>query len=323
MESSARNLIPLKESTMPEERVRVLLVEDNPGDARLIREMLAGPAYFGATYQLAHAEKLARATQMGSNEHCDVILLDLNLPDSSGLETLASLNETFPEIPIIVLTGLNDAELTLQSVQHGAQDYVTKEECTSQLLARVIHYAIERKRVEAQFKYLATHDPLTGLPNRALFYDRLILATKRTIRSNTGGLNWKAAVMVMDLDNFKEINDSLGHASGDTALRELAPRLRASLRQSDTVARLGGDEFAFVLEGILDQADCMFVAQKIQSALQEPVILQGGQRSLGASIGISIFPDDAREIEVLIKYADQAMYVAKRQRGKVRFHKDS
>jgi len=171
---------------MPEKRIRLLLVEDNPGDARLIKEMLSGPAYFGVTYQLSHVEILSAAVEACSNNHFDVILLDLNLPDSTGLETLASLTALFPQVPIVVLTGLNDAELTMQSVQHGAQDYVTKEECTGQLLTRVIYYAIERKRIEAQLKHLATHDSLTGLPNRALFYDRLGQAVKRTVRKNTG-----------------------------------------------------------------------------------------------------------------------------------------
>ena len=307
---------------MQEKRIRVLLVEDNPGDVRLIKEMLASPAYVGVMYQLSQVEILSVAVQVCSINPIDVILLDLNLPDSTGMETLQSLNGMFPQLPIVVLTGLKDDELTLQSVQHGAQDYVTKEECTSQILTRVIHYAIERKRIEAQLKYLATHDSLTGLPNRALFYDRLGLATKRTIRKNTGGLNWKAAILVMDLDNFKQINDSLGHASGDKVLREVAPRLRASLRQSDTVARLGGDEFAFVLEGILNREDSICVAQKILNSLNEPAIITGGPYPLSASIGISIFPDHAEDPESLIRYADKAMYAAKRQHEHIRFYQD-
>jgi diguanylate cyclase (GGDEF)-like protein len=309
---------------MPKEPIRVLLVEDNPGDARLIKEMLSKPAYSDAAYQISQAGNYAFALQVCSHAAFDVILLDLNLPDSTGLETLEGLNETFPHIPIIVLTGLNDSGLTMRSVQHGAQDYIPKEECTTQLLTRVIHYAIERKRIEAQLKHLATHDPLTGLPNRALFYDRLILATRRTLRKNTGSLNlnWKTAVMVMDLDDFKQINDNFGHERGDRVLRELAPRLRKSLRQSDTVARLGGDEFAFVLEGILDEKDCRFVTQKVLQSFHEPDMIDGGLHPLSASIGISLFPDDSEDIELLIRYADQAMYIAKHQKCQVRFHKD-
>jgi diguanylate cyclase (GGDEF)-like protein len=307
---------------MPKEQIRVLLVEDNPGDARLIKEMLSGPAYFGVTYGLSQTETLNMAIRVCQNNPIDAILLDLNLPDSTGLQTLEDLNGIYPHVPIVVLTGLNDEELTMQSVQHGAQDYITKEECTPQLLTRVIYYAMERKRIEAKLKHFATHDFLTGLPNRALFYDRLNLATKRTVRRNTGGLNWKAAVMIMDLDNFKQINDTLGHESGDKVLREMAPRLRASLRQSDTVARLGGDEFAFVLEGIQDRADAMFVAQKILKSLNEPVIPDAGKEPLSASLGISFFPDDAQDTELLLRYADKAMYAAKRHVDHVRFYKD-
>jgi diguanylate cyclase (GGDEF)-like protein len=305
---------------MPREQIRVLLVEDNPGDARLIREMLANPVYFGVRHLLSEAQSLSMAIPVCKNNPIDVILLDLNLPDSTGLQTLEDLNGMFPHVPIIILTGLNDAELTMQSVQHGAQDYLTKEECTSQLLTRVIYYAIERKRIEAQLKHLATHDTLTGLPNRAVFYDRLGLATSRTVRKNTGGLNWKAAVMVMDVDSFKQINDNLGHASGDRVLRELAPRLRASLRQSDTVARLGGDEFAFILEGIQDRTDCAYVVQKILKSLNEPAILAGRYPPLSASIGISLFPDHAQDIELLVRYADVAMYAAKRRKDHVCFY---
>ena len=126
--------------------------------------------------------------------------------------------------------------------------------------------------------------------------------------------------MVMDLDNFKQINDSLGHESGDKVLREMAPRLRGCLRQSDTVARLGGDEFAFVLEGILDEKDCLFVTQKVLQSFHEPNMIDGGLHPLSASIGISIFPDDSEDIELLIKYADQAMYAAKHQNDHVRFY---
>ena len=302
--------------------IKILLVEDNPGDARLIKELLLGPTYFGANYQPSQVETLRAATQMCTSDRFDVILLDLNLPDSTGLETLTSLNGMFPQIPIIVLTGLNDMELTMQSVQHGAQDYVTKEECTSQLLTRVVHYAIERKRVEEQFKHLATHDALTELPNRILFYDRLNQAIKRTHRKNTGGLNWRVGIAILDLDNFKQVNDHFGHDSGDKVLRELAPRLRACLRQSDTVARMGGDEFAFILESIRDKTDCLLVIQKILDSLNKPTMINihGMDYPLSASIGISFFPSDAENAESLIKYADIAMYAAKYRGDHLHFY---
>lgn len=303
-------------------RVHVLLVEDNPGDARLIHEMLLNETHFGVSYSLLHLASLQAAMEKCSIENFDVILLDMNLPDSSGLATLQSLSSLVPQIPIIVLTGMHDERISFQSAQHGAQDYIMKEECTSHLLTRVIHYAIERKRVEEQLKYLATHDPLTGLPNRTLLFDRLSQSIKHSLRRrNETSARCKMAVMILDMDNFKQINDSLGHDHGDMVLRRLAPRLEACLRESDTVARLGGDEFVFIIEGLLEPDDCQSVAQKIQQSLNSPPILDPAFGLLHASIGISLCPDDAEDIETLIRYADTAMYSAKRQQDQICFYK--
>lgn len=303
--------------------VRILLVEDNPRDARLIREMLSGGAGFGATYRLAHVESLGVAEKLLSQDRFDVILLDLNLPDSGGLDTLEHLNVLNPDTAIIVLTGLSDVHLTAQAVQKGAQDYLVKDELNNQLLMRVIHYAIERKRVQEQLKWQATHDPLTGLPNRALLYDRLAQATKRSLRlKQEADTKWKAAVMLMDLDNFKVINDTLGHEMGDIVPQHVARRLETCLRQSDTVARLGGDEFVLVIEGIQSHADCEAVAQKVVRAIENPPVLQGMNGSLDGSIGISIFPDDAEDFEKLIRYAYRAMYDAKRKGVEIVFYRE-
>lgn len=308
---------------MPPNHLNVLLVEANPGDVRLIREMLAPDKDFGATYQLYNVQSLQEAAAKYVNEEFHAILLDMNLPDSTGLSTIQHLSALVPQIPIIILTGMHDAKLAMQSAQLGAQDYIIKNECSGPLLKRIIHYAIERKAVEARFKFLAMHDPLTGLPNRTLFHDRLT-QTIRHAERNRGGttLKWKAAIMLMDLDNFKLINDRLGHEQGDVILQLTARRLRASLRHSDTVARLGGDEFILIVEGIASQMDCIAVAQKLLRSLDEPVILEGTTISLKASVGISIFPDDAREIETLIRHADIAMYTAKRQHSRISFFQE-
>lgn len=303
--------------------LNVLLVEDNPGDARLIREMLTGAEYFDKAYTLAHVPSLQAAAQSCAREHFDVILLDMNLPDSLGLSTIQRVNTMAPEIPIIILTGMRDERLALEAVQHGAQDYISKDECTASLLKRTIHYAIERKRVQERFKHLAMHDSLTGLPNRDLFYDRLSQAIKHAQRNRMGMSNkWKTAVMLVDLDDFKHVNDSLGHAQGDAVLRLVARRLKFSLRESDTIARLAGDEFLLVLEGIATREDCTLISQKLLETLRKPLVLEGAEFRIQASIGVSIFPDDATDIETLIRYADTAMYAAKRQRIQVCFYKD-
>lgn len=130
-------------------------------------------------------------------------------------------------------------------------------------------------------------------------------------------------IAILDLDNFKQINDRFGHDSGDKVLQELAPRLQGCLRQSDTVARLGGDEFAFVLEDIQDKTNCISVIQKILDSLNKPTMinLNGMDYRLSASIGISIFPNDSDNVETLIKYADMAMYAAKNQGDHFHFYK--
>jgi diguanylate cyclase (GGDEF)-like protein len=306
---------------MATQQINILLVEDNPGDARLIRELLNECQHSGTPYALRHVENLHSAIAVCAGERFDAVLLDLNLPDSTGLATIEQFNIAVSGCPLVVLTGLNDNVVAFECVQHGAQSYVTKNECTPTLLMRAIHYAMERKRVEEEYKHLAMHDSLTGLPNRALFYDRLSQAIRHSVRRQAGlSAKWKTAVMLLDLDNFKSINDTFGHEQGDQVLQQTAQRLKASLRESDTVARLGGDEFILVIEGVSEQEDCLAVTQKILRGLYEPLVLAGMEISLSASIGISLCPDDAEDIETLIRHADAAMYKAKRGKSHISFH---
>jgi len=164
----------------------------------------------------------------------------------------------------------------------------------------------ERKQIEERLRYLAMHDPLTTLPNRELFQDRLDQALARSQRS--GGI---VAVMMLDLDHFKRINDTLGHAKGDLVLKAVAERLKGCVRKNDTVARLAGDEFTFVFEGLSDAQDCFIVAGKILNVLAEPFVLDDRQFLITASIGISLYPTHGEDVESLLKTADIAMYDAK------------
>jgi len=165
----------------------------------------------------------------------------------------------------------------------------------------------ERKQHEEMITFQAFHDALTGLPNRVLFLDRLeqALSQAKRFKERT------PAVMFLDLDRFKRINDTLGHDAGDTLLREVALRLRACVRGSDTVARMGGDEFTVLLPEIANEADAQVVAQKILDAMNEPVLLAGTPMVITTSIGISLFPRDGRDAETLMKHADAAMYQVK------------
>jgi diguanylate cyclase (GGDEF)-like protein len=174
----------------------------------------------------------------------------------------------------------------------------------------IVRDVTERKQVEQKITHLAHHDYLTGLPNRALFLDNLEHAIPLARRGH-----YNVAILFLDLDGFKRVNDTLGHDAGDLLLKEVARRLKALVRNSDTVARIGGDEFTFILNNIGAEENAAAVAQKIIAALSAPVDIKGQACQIGGSIGIAIYPDDAKNYDTLLTQADEAMYLAK-QSGK-------
>lgn len=187
-------------------------------------------------------------------------------------------------------------ELSVSEMVLGGQSY----------FIGIIRDITKRKLAEQKIAHLAHHDYLTDLPNRAMFLNSLehsILLARRS--------NYKVATLFLDLDGFKQVNDRLGHDAGDLLLQGVAERLTGIIRTSDTVARVGGDEFTFVLNNIESDENAALMANKIIVALSEPFDLKGQRCHVGGSIGISIFPDDSKNIEMLIKQADDAMYLAK------------
>jgi len=178
-----------------------------------------------------------------------------------------------------------------------------------------------RKNTEERLRFLATHDPLTGLPNRDLFHDRLSQALMRARRLRTGNEpKHNLAVLLLDLDNFKTVNDTLGHAAGDQVLIIVAERLRVCVRSSDSVARLGGDEFTVLLEGLSDPQHCEMVAQKILDTLSPPILINKSAYEPRASLGISMYPWDGEDGETLLQNADTAMYHAKKKGHSYQFY---
>ena len=282
---------------------KVLLIEDNPGDARLIREMIAEEP--GAAFEIECAERLAQALERLSAGGIGLVLLDLSLPDSLGLETFAKVYVHSPDVPIIVLTGNDDNNLALAAVKRGAQDYLVKGRLDRELLLRSMQYAIERKRYQLQLEHQANYDALTGLPNRTLLNDRL--------RQSVYGqrLRRAVAVVVIDLDHFKFVNSSLGHATGDRLLKAMAERLRGMLRDGDTVARLGGDEFVLILNDQSSEEVIYRAMQRIADELARPLEIDGKELVVTCSAGISLYPQDGPDVETLLKNADAAMYRAK------------
>lgn len=179
----------------------------------------------------------------------------------------------------------------------------------------------EQKLAEERLSYLATHDPLTDVPNRILLQESLNTALRRAHRRREEGReDHKLAVMMLDMDDFKQINDLYGHSTGDQVLQATAQRMRDCLRAGDTLARMGGDEFILVIGELRSPADGALVAQKLIQVISEPYVLDGRCLALSASVGISMYPQDGEEIESLLKYADSAMYRAKEARGCYRFY---
>ncbi|MEA3154265.1 MAG: hypothetical protein QOK44_1854, partial [Betaproteobacteria bacterium] len=288
----------------------VLLIEDNPGDARLLQEMLAEEPV--APFRLHCADRLSRGMEMLSAGKVELLLLDLSLPDSHGLETFAKVYAHSPKVPIIVLTGNDDRALALSAVKAGAQDYLFKGSLERELLVRSMQYSIERKRYQEELEHHANYDALTGLPNRNLLHDRLKQAVfaQRNVHP--------VAVVFLDLDHFKIINEGLGHSQGDKLLATIAERLHATVRDGDTVARLGGDEFVLILNDQTKEDVIFRAMQRILGKVSEPMTIGDQELCITCSAGVSIYPQDGADVDTLLKNADAAMYRAK-ERGRNTF----
>ncbi len=286
--------------------IRIALIEDSPEYALLVRHLLQEE--LGASVVIDHRGSIDEAKTALVDEDLGCVLLDLSLPDATGLEGLRAVRARAPQVPIVVLSGEENEAVALEAVQEGAQDYLVKHQADGHLLGRAIRYAVERKRAELELARQATHDALTGLPNRTLFLDRLRLTLARIERRERA-----CAVLFLDLDRFKAVNDSLGHDVGDQLLVQAAGRLRALVRPSDTVARFGGDEFMVLCDDIENEADAIVVAERIAGSLAEPFQLAGRELYVGASIGIAVAEDRTRPAEEIVRDADQTMYMAKRR----------
>jgi len=256
-------------------------------------------------FRLHCADRLSLGLEHLSAGGTGLVLLDLSLPDSFGLETFTKVYAHSPTVPIIVLTGNDDHMLALTAVKSGAQDYLVKGRLDRELLLRSMQYSIERKRYQQQLEHQANYDALTGLPNRNLLHDRLRQAvySQRNPRA--------IAVVFMDLDHFKFVNDSLGHSVGDKLLKSMGDRLRAVLREGDTVGRVGGDEFVLILNDQASEEVIFRAMQRISAKVAEPIDIDGKELYVTCSAGISLYPQDGPDVDTLLKHADAAMYRAK------------
>ena len=290
---------------------QVLLVEDAPVTAKLTAQMLRkSPTH---RYNPVIASRLDEALVALRTAEFDVIILDLNLPDSSGLDTLATIIALAANVPILVLTATDSDEIGLRAVQLGAQDYLIKGEFNAQGFERAILYASERHRLQRTLRQLAVMDELTGLYNRRGFN-----TLNPDILAQVKSSGARGFLGFFDLDRFKQINDTLGHARGDEALKEFAAALQGTFRKNTLIVRLGGDEF--VIMGVEAQAgQVAWNLQSLERSLAERNASGDVRFPLETSMGIVYFDRHATPtIEELSAAADAALYEHKQARKSAR-----
>jgi diguanylate cyclase (GGDEF)-like protein len=289
----------------PRVRTRLLVIGAS-SQTRALADLAAERLRTGTV----HHESVAAALSFLPGTRVSCVVLDATGPGLRPVDALARLKAARADVPAVVVGADGNSTLALAAVQAGAQDVLAREGLDAAALERSIRYAIERKRTEVQLAHMALHDHLTGLPNRSLFDDRLEHALQRRRDAQRG-----VAVLFIDVDGFKRINDSLGHSAGDAALREVAVRIRSAVRPHDTVARLGGDEFTVLCEDLDGDGDALTIGNRISEALARPVSIHGSDVVLRASIGVALAgPADVRPEEVL-RRSDDAMYQAKARGG--------
>ncbi len=292
-----------------EERYRIVL--ESVPDPVVVYDMEDRIAYlnpaFSRVFGWTLAESLGSSINFVPLEHlADVRLIFEKIQHGemvSGIETTRLTKEGMPVEVSISGTGFFDRSGRLQGSVMTIQDITA------------------RKKTEQEIRYIAYHDMLTGLHNRKSFYMRLEdqLLQSQSSNGKRRGRQLKWAILFLDLDRFKDINDTLGHDVGDALLQNVSKRLQANLRKSDYLFRLGGDEFTILLNGLTDSADVAKVAKKLREEVARPYIIQNHEIYISVSIGISIYPVDGENVEQLVKNADIAMYAAKEERRGYRF----
>jgi len=294
---------------------KLLVVDDRAENVDLLAAILYQAGYTNVSSTTVPNDVFC----LHEKNRYDLILLDLNMPGMDGFEVMAKLKliEEDSYLPVLAITA--QPRFKIAALEAGARDFITKPYDLVEVRQR-IHNILEVRLLYKEVaeyarihKELALHDALTGLPNRRLLLDRLVILLLHAKRTQH-----RIAVMYLDLDGFKAINDIYGHDCGDKLLIMASERLRFATREEDTVARLGGDEFMVVVGDISDLSDIDRPANIIIRELSQPYLIDGIEVSVTASIGVSFYPDDGIDVDVLIRRADQALYQAKHA-GKNRY----
>lgn len=288
--------------------IRLLLIEDELDFARALQERLSKG--IEQPFCVDWADRLETGLERLAKDGADLILLDLTLPDSHGLDTFIRTRLHAPETPVVVLTASDEDAMALEAVRNGAQDFLIKGQGDAKFLVRTIRYAIERHRLQVTLRRLVLFDDLTGLYNRRGFFTLAQQHLKLARRSRRG--SW---VMFADLDGLKQINDTFGHQAGDLALVKVAEILRQTFRSSDVIGRVGGDEFPILaIEAKPDSVQIL--VGRLQERLDEFNRHSHLQYGLSLSVGTArLDPEATNSVEEVVAKADEAMYERKRSKA--------
>ena len=295
---------------------KILIVDDSPDNVDLLLAMLAHEGYRNVFSTTLPTEVI----DLHRRHQFDLILLDIQMPDMDGFDVMAGLRELERDawLPVLAITA--QPAYKLRALDAGAKDFISKpfdfievfQRIRNMLEVRLLYKQATQN--SAALQRLALHDPLTGLPNRRLLSDRIGTTIEHARRNRM-----QVAVMYIDLDGFKEVNDTWGHDHGDILLQQVSTRLLDAARREDTVARVGGDEFVVVLGAITDAHDVVGPANKLIHTIAAPYLVKEITMTITTSIGISLFPENAHDADQLIVLADRALYAAKHD-GKNCFH---
>ncbi|MDE3274067.1 two-component system response regulator [Pseudoalteromonas sp. G4] len=292
----------------------IYLLEDDSDDAYLIRNALKDDKII--SHSIMTFDSLEKLVQALTNFKPDLIIMDLNVTDSDGYNTMLTVKHSAQSVPIVVVTGVADEAMGDRLIQLGAQDYVPKSELTSSLLQRVIRFSKERHHLLQILENSANRDALTKLYSRKALDLKLEELVKHAQRYGE-----MFAILFIDLDNFKPINDQFGHDAGDQLLQHVANRLTLFSRSTDFVARFGGDEFVTLLPHIKNAEDAEQASQQQLNAICDDFYItdidgQAQQVHLSASIGFALFGEHGETAVDLIKAADNAMYHNKQKESR-------
>ncbi|MGY0564634.1 MAG: two-component system response regulator [Paraglaciecola chathamensis] len=297
--------------------MKVLIVDDDVVDRKVVKRTLCASS--DSHHEVQEATSAAQGMSLLSSSQFDVILLDYRMPEVDGIEMVSDMRAK-PDMgntAIVMISAYDEPSLALDCIEAGAQDFLAKNEITLSKLEKAILFANKRFEIEQRMhksylavKKMAEKDPLTGLSNRYHFEEtlKILIASNKRVTS-------KVALLALDLDNFKHINDTMGHAAGDKVLQQSVKRIRKCLRNNEGFARLGGDEFAIILGNITSGDEISRIANRILDSFNVAFNIDDKEVHCGVSIGVALCPDDSVNAQTLLKCADIAMYRAK-QNGK-------